>query len=169
MPSIAPSAHTRRKGATTDSWITPRDIIARFGPFDLDPCASDPQPWPTAARMVNEKENGLLMVWTGFVWLNPPYGRSLGIWLERLSIHNNGIALVFARTDTQAFHRHVWRYATAMLFLEGRITFCTPAGVSAPCGHNSGGPSVAIAYGNEAFARLARCTDMGAFVPLPRL
>ena len=22
-------------------------------PFDLDPCACDPQPWPTAARMAN--------------------------------------------------------------------------------------------------------------------
>lgn len=82
MSSIAPPSNTRRQGITTDSWITPKWIIDRLGTFDLDPCACEPQP------------------------CNPPYGRSLGIWLERMALHNNGIALVFARTDTRAFHDH---------------------------------------------------------------
>lgn len=162
MSSIAPSAHTRRKGLTTDSWITPRWILDRVGPFELDPCACSPQPWPTADHMVTIDEDGLLCLWNGFVWCNPPYGRSLGIWLERMAIHNNGIALVFARTDTRAFHDHVWPVASSLLFLRGRVTFCLPSGESAPLGHNSGGPSVLIGYGSEAKRRLTLCQDLGA-------
>lgn len=161
MSSIAPPSHTRNS-KTTDSWITPKFIIDRLGPFDLDPCACDPQPWKTATRMVTESEDGLLLQWSGFVWCNPPYGRLLGVWLERMSVHNNGIALVFARTDTRAFHKHVWPHASVFLFLSGRITFCTPSGNSAPMGHNSGGPSVLIGYGKEGRKRLESCRDMGA-------
>lgn len=163
MSSIAPPAHTRSK-ATTDSWITPKWIIDRLGPFDLDPAAASPQPWPTATRMVTEEENGLLLHWFGFVWLNPPYGSQLGTWLNRLALHNNGIALTFARTDTRAFHAHVWPLASALLFIRGRITFHQPDGQSAPLGHNSGGPSVLIGYGPEARSRLENCKDMGAVV-----
>src|SRR5438445_12584462 len=132
MPSIAPSNHTRRAIKTTDSWITPRWIIDRLAPFDLDPCACDPQPWPTAERMVTADEDGLLSLWYGFVWCNPPYGRALGIWLERMALHNNGIALLFARTDTRAFHDHVWPVASSLLFLRGRLNFHHPNGDSAP-------------------------------------
>ncbi len=166
MASIAPPSHTRREGLTTDSWITPRFILDRLGDFDLDPCACDPQPWPTARRMVTEKENGLLTLWEGMVWLNPPYGKALGTWLNRLALHDNGIALVFARTDTRAFHESVWPFASSLLFLRGRITFCTPDGQPAPMGHNSGGPSVLIGYGPEAARRLRACRDMGALVKM---
>jgi hypothetical protein len=95
--SIAPAAHTRSV-LTTDSWITPRWLIDRLGPFDLDLCACTPQPWPCAARQYTEADNGLLMPWDGLVWLNPPYGRATGAWLNRLALHGEGIALVFART-----------------------------------------------------------------------
>jgi hypothetical protein len=114
--------------------------------------------------MIAERENGLLKLWNGFVWCNPPYGRSLGVWLDRMALHNNGIALVFARTDTQAFHRHVWPFASLVLFLEGRLTFHRPSGEPAPEGHNSGGPSCLIAYGSAAATRLQQCHDLGAIV-----
>lgn len=161
MP-ISPPSHTRRQGVTTDSWITPKWLLDRLAPFDLDPCACDPQPWPTASRMITTRDDGLLTHWRGFVWCNPPYGKSLSTWLERMSVHNNGIALTFARTETKAFHRHVWPHATALLFLEGRLTFYTPNGDASPEGHNSGGPSVLIAYGQSALKRLISCKDLGA-------
>jgi hypothetical protein len=166
MSSIAPPAHTRREGATTDSWITPKPLLDRLGPFDLDPCACIPQPWPTATVMLTERENGLLAPWHGFVWMNPPYGKALGAWLNRLALHRNGIALVFARTETRAFFENVWPFADALVFLRGRLTFCTPAGELAPEGHNSGGPSVLIGYGSKAVARLQACRDLGAYVEL---
>lgn len=160
--SIAPPSHTRREGITTDSWITPRWILERFGPFDLDPCACDPQPWPTAAEMVTEREDGLMRPWHGMVWCNPPYGKALGTWLNRMALHDNGIALVFARTETRAFHDHVWPFTSGVLFLRGRLTFHRPSGEPAPEGHNSGGPSVLIGYGQEALRRLSANRDIGA-------
>jgi len=166
MSSIAPPNNTRRTGITTDSWITPKWILDRLGPFDLDPCACDPQPWPTAAKMITETDNGLLHLWQGFTWCNPPYGRSLGMWLGRMALHRNGIALVFARTDTRAFFEHVWPFATSILFIKGRLTFHRPDGSPAPNGHNSGGPSCLIAYGSAAHQKLSTCQDLGRLVLL---
>lgn len=166
MSSIAHAAHTRT-ARTTDVWITPKWLIDWLGSFDLDPCANDPMPWPTAARWFTEKHNGLSLPWGNeFVWCNPPYGPKATVWLERMALHNNGIALVFARTETRMFFRHVWPSASALLFLRGRITFCRRDGESSKVGHNSGGPSVLIAYGEKAADRLHAVSDLGAFVAL---
>jgi hypothetical protein len=156
--------HARRRGLTTDDWITPRSIIEALGSCDLDPCASLTQPWPCAAQTYTVRENGLLRTWKGRVWLNPPYGRRAADWLSKLAAHGNGIALVFARTDTEMFFRHVWSKATSLLFLRGRVTFYRPDGKKSAAGHNSGGPSVLIAYGVENTLRLATCGLPGAYV-----
>jgi hypothetical protein len=99
--------------------------------------------------------------------LNPPYGRRAVEWLAKLATHGNGIALIFARTDTAMFHDHVFDRADALLFLLGRLTFHRPDGLG-PHPHNSGGPSVLIAYGAENAQRLAACGLAGKFVELRR-
>ena len=162
--AIAPAPHTRRTGFTSDSWITPQWIIERVGPFDLDPCACNPQPWPCAKRQLTEHENGLCHPWDGFVWCNPPYGKRAFVWLDRMAAHDNGIALVFARTETTMFFKSVWPHASCLLFLDGRLTFHYPDGSKPRNGANSGGPSVLIGYGQEAFRRLGKCSDIGQFV-----
>jgi hypothetical protein len=162
MSSIAPPSHTRREGLTTDDWITPKWLVDRLGPFDLDPCACIPQPWPCATRQYTIEDNGLMLPWEGMVWCNPPYGRSTAAWLDRLSLHGNGVALVFARTETSCFFGSVWPRASALLFLRGRLTFHYPLGNAPKAGHNSGGPSVLIAYGSAAAERLRANADLGA-------
>lgn len=169
MPSIAPPHHTRKKGHSTDSWITPEWLIDRLGPFDLDPCACIPMPWKTADVMLTELEDGLLSLWSGFVYCNPPYGKALGPWLNRMALHDNGIALVFARVDTQAFFKNVWPFASTLLFLEGRLSFFRPDGTAPEEGHNSGGPSVLIGYGPKADSVLLRERKLGALVKPQRL
>ena len=152
MASIAPPCHSRN-AQTTDSWITPRWLIDAFGPFDLDPCACDPQPWPCASRQYTEADDGLSQPWSGLVWCNPPYGRSTARWLGRLADHGNGVALIFARTETRMFFEHVWSRADGVLFLEGRLSFCYPwTGEAAQ--HNSGGPSCLVSWGSVATKRL---------------
>lgn len=128
----------------SDDWITPRAIIEALGPFDLDPAACNPQPWPTARKMIAPPNDGRLdSLWRGRVWLNPPYS-DVEPWIERLSRHGNGTALLFARTETKWFQRLVFGRASAIFFVAGRITFLRPDG-SRPV-TTAGGPSVLVAY-----------------------
>jgi hypothetical protein len=148
----------------SDEWITPPEIIKELGPFDLDPCSPINRPWPTAQKYYTINDNGLLMPCFGFVWCNPPYGKFTVRWLELMSMHNNGIALIFARTETDAFYRFVWKTATSILFIKGRLYFYTVDGIK---GKSTGGaPSCLIAYGSEADNRLKNCSIKGKYLKI---
>ncbi len=142
--------HHRPHNGVSHEWFTPPEILQALGPFDDDPC----QPGST---------DGLVRAWHGFVWLNPPYGPHVGKWLLRLADHHNGIAIVFARTETQWFFDHVWESANGLLFLKGRIHFYRN-GQRAK--HNSGGPSVLVGYGKCAVNRLTNCQLPGYYIAL---
>jgi hypothetical protein len=145
----------------TNIWLTPKAIIDSLGPFDLDPCAAPkPRPWETASTHYVELDNGLAKPWFGMVWCNPPYGKETGTWLKRLSEHNNGIALIFARTET-AWFQAVAGKATLLLFPAGRISFCKPDGTLSKS--NAGAPSVFMAFGNEAANRLINSGIKGLY------
>lgn len=155
----------RGGGFTQETWLTPPHILAALGPFDLDPCAApSPRPWPTAERHIELPEDGFAAEWTGRVWLNPPYGAEMTRWLAKLADHGNGIALVFARTETAMFHEVVWHRAHAIHFLLGRLTFCSANGK--PGRSNAGAPSCLIAYGEANADVLERCELAGHCVRL---
>ena len=98
------------------------------------------------------------------MFCNPPYGPHTGAWLKRLADHGNGIALVFARTETAAFANGVWGRAAGIFFLRGRVQFCKPDGVP---GGRCAAPSVLVAYGLEAARRLqALDAALGHYVAL---
>lgn len=149
--------------ATTHDWLTPPEILAALGPFDLDPCASQHQPWKTAERQLTIADDGLSAEWKGRVWCNPPYGPFAARWLERCAAHGDAVAFVFARTETAVFQDHVWPKASALLFLRGRVSFRLPGGGRAGV---AGAPSVLIAYGTHNARVLSSCGIAGAFVPL---
>lgn len=146
----------------SDIWLTPPEILDALSPFDLDPCASLNRPWDTAKRHYTIEDDGLAQEWEGSVWMNPPYGAAAATWLKRLAAHGNGIALVFARTETRMFFDHVWPHATALLFIKGRLYFRQPDGNKAQW--TGGAPSVLIAYGDEMADRLASCGIPGAYI-----
>jgi hypothetical protein len=138
--------YAARPVADSHIWLTPPEIVNALGPFDLDPCAApEPRPWATADRHIALPDDGLAADWTGRVWCNPPFGPHTGAWLERMADHDNGIALVFARTETEMFSRYVWPRAAGVLFLAKRPHFYRPDGSRAK--GNSGGPICLIAYG----------------------
>lgn len=138
------SHHKPNKGVT-DTWLTPLDVIRKFNDygthFDLDPCAFPGH--QTADRLICEPENGLAAEWKGRVWLNPPYS-NVQEWLEKLERHGNGIALVFARTETK-WAQWALQRARAVLLPAGRFTFLKPDG-SKPVG-NAGAPSMFLSFG----------------------
>jgi hypothetical protein len=137
--------HQRAFQGRTDDWLTPPEIINSLGVFDLDPCASLDRPWDTAIKHYTIVDDGLNQPWEGRVWLNPPYGPQTGMWLKKMAVHNYGMALIFARTETKMFHDYVWKKASALFFFEGRLYFYDSNGIRAK--NNAGGPSVLIAYG----------------------
>jgi hypothetical protein len=137
--------YTRPTRGATDEWITPRWITERLGHFDLDPCRAVGQPWDHADAGYTVEDDGLAQDWTGRVWLNSPYGPEVGLWLEKLADHGNGIALTFARTDTRWFAEQIWKRAHGILFMHGRPKFFRPDGTEAK--GNSGGALSLTAYG----------------------
>lgn len=137
-------SHTKPNRGEYDVWLTPRAILSVLGEFDLDPCAApEPRPWTTARRHITLPDDGLAETWTGRMWLNPPYGNDIGDWLRKME-GCSGIALIFARTETDAWQTYVWPRAKAVLFIAGRLHFCYPDGTKAK--GNAGGPSALIAY-----------------------
>jgi hypothetical protein len=77
-------------------------------------------------------------------WLNPPYGKETDGWLEKMSTHPTGIALIFARTETATWQTWVWPFANAVFFLDGRLFFHHADGTRGKS--NAGGPSALISY-----------------------
>lgn len=163
-----------------DAWLTPPvQILKPLGLFKVDPCSPIDRPWDTAEQHYTIVDNGLIKPWHGRVWLNPPYGGPdiVGPWMRRMVEHGHGTALIFARTETALFFATVWRAATAVLFIEGRLHFHHGARTYVPrlskwfeigerAAANAGAPSVLIAYGEEDARILEGCGIAGQFVRL---
>ena len=70
----------------SEDWSTPKDFFEkldwRFGPFDLDACAT---PFNTkCANFYSPAEDGLSKSWEGHtVFVNPPYGRGIEKWIKK--------------------------------------------------------------------------------------
>lgn len=131
-----------------DEWLTPPEIIRSLGAFDLDPCTPSVRPWDTAATHFSLPMDGLTAKWFGRVWLNPPFNRyARPKWMEKMAQHGNGMMLVPAATETDAFESFVWQHATAVCFLSGRPHFHFVDGARAK--FNSGTAICIAAYGYD--------------------
>ena len=148
---------------TKVEWLTPPELVKQLGDFDLDPCSPIDAPFYHATNHYTIIDDGLSKEWKGRVYLNPPYGRGMELWLEKLKYHGNGIALIFARTETKCFFEHIWHDADAILFVKGRIKFYHVSGVQ---GGTPGAPSVFIAYGKENAIALQNSGIEGRFLSL---
>jgi site-specific DNA-methyltransferase (adenine-specific) len=115
----------------TCEWSTPRDLFARlnarYGPFDLDPCATPEN--ATCARFYTAAEDGLARPWAGRVFCNPPYGGAIASWLRkaRQEVESGSAAvavlLVPSRTGARWWQDHVIGAGAEVEFLPGRLRF----------------------------------------------
>ena len=106
-----------------DRWLTPLTVIEALGEFDLDPCGAPDHPTARRVYVQEDGDDGLVDPWFGRVWLNPPYGRSMRIWVERLAAHGTGTALVPVAAGTKLWQEVVFPYASAVHFYRHRIKF----------------------------------------------
>lgn len=112
--STDPASHNGK----SNTWLTPLEIVKDLGEFDLDPCGFLGH--ITAKKIIALPEDGLSSEWTGRVWLNPPYGKYQQVWLDKMKDHGNGIALIFARLETN----WIQKYLNGGFFqIQGRIKF----------------------------------------------
>ena len=146
-----------------DEWLTPPEIIKSLGEFCLDPCSPITRPWETANNHYTIEDDGLNKEWNGRVWCNPPYGKETFLWLSKLACHGNGIALIFARTETKGFHAQIWEKADAVMFFKGRLRFHYVDGTR---GDSANAPSCLVAYGAENVKALEQSGLVGKIVYL---
>ena len=137
-----------------DEWRTPPWLFEKLGvQFELDPCAPVEGFYAVPAkRRYTKVDDGLARPWAGLVFINPPYGYATPTWLAKMARHAQGLALVFARTDTRWFHDTVIT-TTGVAFLKGRMRFHRPTGEVA------GTPGVGVmllAWGVEAMEAASR-------------
>ena len=111
----------------TDDWATPQELFDEYDRefhFTLDVCASEKN--YKVKRYFNKKQNGLKQKWGGVCWMNPPYGREIGKWVQKAYEESkNGVVIVCllrARTDTKYFHSYIYGKAE-IRFLKGRVKF----------------------------------------------
>lgn len=111
----------------TDLWETPQELFDKmndeFG-FETDVCAI--QENAKCKNFYTPEENGLLQDWRGCCWMNPPYGRKIGDWVQKAyesSVNNKAtvVCLLPARTDTKWFHDYCVK--GEIRFLKGRLKF----------------------------------------------
>ena len=112
-------------------WATPwplfRELDARFGPFELDVCATAHN--AKCKKFFSPEDDGLNQVWHGICWMHPPYGRALPHWMAKavneieMERAKRMICLLPARTDTAWWHRYVLPFAAEIHYLRGRIRF----------------------------------------------
>jgi DNA N-6-adenine-methyltransferase (Dam)/Protein of unknown function (DUF3102) len=108
------SSHVLRvmTSSASPEWFTPPHIVdlveATLGEIDLDPCWAADSP-VRAGTTYTAADAGLAQPWAGRVYLNPPYGREISAWVERLVAEYEAgtvaeaIALVPARVETEWF------------------------------------------------------------------
>jgi phage N-6-adenine-methyltransferase len=116
------------QSSATDEWPTPQATFdaleAEFG-FTLDPCATPES--AKCARYFTKEDDGLKQTWVGEqVFMNPPYGRQIGVWIrkafEAAAQGSTVVGLVPARPDTCWWHDYIVN-AAEVRFVKGRLRF----------------------------------------------
>jgi ParB family chromosome partitioning protein len=100
---------------------------AVLGAIDLDPAScAEANETVRAAAFYTPRHDGLRRPWFGRVWLNPPYGKHVAGWVDKLlADHGRGavtaaLALLPARVDTRWFAR---LDGYPRCFIAGRLRF----------------------------------------------
>ena len=116
----------------SDKWDTPQELLDNLAlsfDWDMDVCASRPN---VCENYYAPQDDGLAKPWSGLCWMNPPYGRAIGLWMAKakrsamVQVGASVVCLVPARTDTVWWHDNI-HAASQVVFIRGRLTFGSDA------------------------------------------
>lgn len=130
------------------TWETPLDLFKNINEiygFKLDVCAL-----PETAKCekyFTPEIDGLSQKWGGYCWMNPPYGREQIKWItkayeESKNNYATVVCLIPARPDTKVWQDIIFKHASAICFIKGRLKFGNSKD-SAPF------PSALVVFGDE--------------------
>src|SRR5262245_44614322 len=111
----------------TVEWGTPQaffdQLHAEFH-FTLDVAAQEGN--AKCPRYFTPAEDGLAQPWEGVCWMNPPYGKTIGLWVAKASESAmqgaTVVCLLPVRTDTKWWQRYIVP-PVEVRFVPGRLTF----------------------------------------------
>ncbi len=115
--------------SASEEWVTPQNLFDRLDnvyQFQLDACATANN--AKCALFFDKKQNSLAQDWASYgrVWMNPPYGRTIGNWMQKAYLESKKgclvVCLVPARTDTRWWHDWV-ECKAHVTFVRGRLKF----------------------------------------------
>lgn len=113
-------------------WYTPPEYIeiARsvLGKIDLDPASNAlAQTWIKAGKFFTVEDDGLKQQWFGRVWCNPPYGRTVNLWLEKANTQyqsgNTQETILLLNRTGAAWYKKLKKNVNAICEAEKRIAF----------------------------------------------
>ena len=135
--------------SNSNEWETPQDFYDKLNNefnFTLDPCCT--KETAKCKKYYTIEDDGLRQNWGGGrVFMNPPYGREIGKWIEKAYKESlKGaivVCLIPARTDTRYWWDYIFPYAE-IRFIKGRLKFSNN-GKSAPAPF----PSAIVIFGGK--------------------
>lgn len=146
-----------------NDWETPPHLFRSLDQvytFTLDPCAT-----PENAKCptyFTAEDNGLSKPWSGRVFMNPPYGYSIGKWIKKAYEEVMSgrcdvvVALLPAKTETAWFHDHCVK--GQITFLRLRVRFSgSPA--------NAPFPSMIVVFTRPFLARPSKADQINQLFP----
>lgn len=119
----------------SDEWQTPKEVYDYLNGvynFTLDAAASELN--HMCSNYYSEQDNALTKSWDGRVFLNPPYskGKQQAFIAKAIEETQNNpkcecvVTLIPARTDTKAWHELIFKNASEIIFIKGRLKFSNP-------------------------------------------
>lgn len=114
----------------TDDWETPQEFFDKWNRifhFSLDACATAKNAKCKTYLSKEDGLNSLELDWSPFqrVWMNPPYGYTIGKWIKKAYEEScKGcivVCLIPARTDVRWWHDYVMR--GVIHYVKGRLKF----------------------------------------------
>lgn len=110
----------------TDMWATPLNFFTTLDEefqFELDVCAVAEN--AKCEKYYTPEMDGLKQEWEGICWMNPPYGREIGVWMKKAYEESlrgaTVVCLVPSRTDTKWWHEYSMK--GEIRFIKGRLKF----------------------------------------------
>ena len=108
----------------SDNWETPIELYNKLNEefkFDFDPC-------PISHEEITPDKDGLLIPWGKSNFVNPPYSRKLKEDFIKRSVYEyckgkTVVLLLPVSTSTHIFHEYIYKSATEIKFIKGRVKF----------------------------------------------